>query len=95
MLGWEAPFLKSPFVVSALKCCLNQCLRRFKKADQLALLESTSTGCPKKCTNRTESQPEMSVMGLNFTIDMTWVRLIQLSLSKKNQTLDAWGASKW
>ena len=37
MLGCKAPFLKSPFVVPALKCCLNQCLRCFKKGDQLAL----------------------------------------------------------
>ena len=37
MLGCKAPFLKSPFVVPTLKCCFNQCLRCFKKGDQLAL----------------------------------------------------------
>ena len=37
-------------------------------------------------------------MGLNFTIDMTWGRLILLSLSKKrpkNQYQDTRGAGKW
>ena len=37
-------------------------------------------------------------MGLNFTIDMTWGRLILLSLIKKrpkNQSPDTWGAGKW
>ena len=37
-------------------------------------------------------------MGLNFTIDMTWGRLILLSLRKKrpkNQSPDKKGAGKW
>ena len=37
----------------------------------------------KKCTNRTKSQPKMSAVGLNFTINMTWEGLIRLSLGKK------------
>ena len=40
-------------------------------------------GVPKKCTNRTNSLPKLSAMGLNFTIEMTWGRLILLSLNKK------------
>ena len=28
-----------------------------------------------KCTNRTKSQPKLSAVGLNFTMDMTWGRL--------------------
>ena len=51
-----------------------------------------------KNTNRTKSLPKLSAMGLNFTIDMTWGRLILLSLSKKppkNQSPDTKGAGKW
>ena len=39
------------------------------------------TGCPKKCINRTKSK--LSAVGLNFTMDMTWGRLILLSRIKK------------
>ena len=55
-------------------------------------------GVPKKCTNRTNSLPKLSAMGLNFTIEMTWGRLILLSLSKKrpkDQSQDTRGAGKW
>ena len=45
-------------------------------------------GVPKKCTNRTKSQPKFSAMGLNFTIDMPWQRLILLSLSKKRPKIN-------
>ena len=54
-------------------------------------------GVPKN-TNRTKSLPKLSAMGLNFTIDMTWGRLILLSLSKKrpkNQSPDTRGTGKW
>ena len=78
-------------VCNNVDCPVGKSNRNYYK---ITAVQST-TGCPKKCTNRTESQPEMSVMGVNFTIDMTWVRLIQLSLSKKNQSLEALGASKW
>ena len=43
---------------------------------------SELTGCPKKCINRTKSWPKLSAVG-HFTMDMTWRRLILLSLSKK------------
>ena len=40
-------------------------------------------GVAKKLTKRKKSQPKLSAVGLNFTMDMTWGRLILLSLSKK------------
>ena len=42
------------------------------------------TGCPKqKLTNRTKSKQKLSALGPNFPMNMTWGRLILLSLSKK------------
>ena len=42
------------------------------------------TGCPKqKLTNRTKSKQKLSALGPNYPMNMTWGRLILLSLSKK------------
>ena len=43
---------------------------------------------PKKCTNKTKSQPKLSAVGLNFTMNMTWEGLIRLSLSKKRPKIN-------
>ena len=40
-------------------------------------------GVPKKVSNRKESKPKLSSVGLSFTMDMTWDRLILLSISEK------------
>ena len=40
----------------------------------------TYTGCPKKMT---KSKPKLSAVGPNFPMNLTWERLILLSLSKK------------
>ena len=45
----------------------------------------TQQGIPKKCPKRTKSSPKLSAVGLNCTMDMTWGRLILLSLNKKRQ----------
>ena len=52
----------------------------------------------KRYTYRTKSHPKLSDMGLNFPIDMTWGRLILLSLSEKwpkKKSPDTRGAGKW
>ena len=50
-------------------------------------MEVTRPSSQKKCTNRTKSCPKLRALGLNFIIEMTWVRLILLSLSKNNQKI--------
>ena len=42
---------------------------------------------PKTVINREKSKPKLSAVGQNFPMDMTWERLILLSLSKKRLSL--------
>ena len=48
-------------------------------------------GVPKKCTDRIKStnqpEPKLSAVGPNFTMDMTWGRLILLLVRNDQKTL--------